>query len=430
MNNRAKSMFLALRRCVTFAALLGLVAEPCFSQNKPVSQLLSPATLESITGYKFDAPKELQAKDNGEVLPFDALPALISSSGCSFPISPSKPGEIAGAKGGVTIMSWLFGRTDAESAKEETKAVLANRFVGREDDPTLAYPAVFADASGGLYVFKSTPAGLWVLLIESGVPGYGGSLSTVLDLDNKIALAVLGGAEKPAGVVPLDLILDKEDSLKGLTGVSVLVYVNGQTEGTANDLRVEVVRQIEQLGITVFPENTPPKFPILYVNVNLRDYTYATKNLLGGTTASLAVTTYAIALYLDELFPVRTGDGQKYVQGKTWSTESFDTEQSAGLDLSDLVGRRMAKFLDAYQKANRDHPTAYQAGVAGAGSAATGSAAEALPAKTVAVRQTPQLKAFELPGLVLAMQPIAPGTFEMGSRPGASSYRESVTGLY
>ena len=412
---RAKSEFLALFRYVAFTALLGLVVEPCFSQYKPVSQLLSTSTLASITGYKFDAPRIIEAKD--DVLPFGALPRLINSSACFFPISPSKPGEVAGAEGGITINSWYFGRTDAESAKEETSANLDSKFLGPYKDPSLAYPAVFA-ISRGLYVFKSTPGGLLILLIKAGIPGIGGSVPTLLDVHNRIALAVFGGPEKLAGVVPLDQILEREDSLKGLAGVSVLTYVNGETEGDANDLRIEMVGQLEKLGINVFPKNEPPKFPILYLNVGLRPNTIVTTT--GFTTSTLSIQTYLISLDLEDLFPVGTVGGQKYVPAKTWITESYDTVASSDFDLSDKVGQRMAKFAEAYEKANLSHPAAYRAGVGGAASAATGGAVETLPARTRAVRQSPQSKALEIAGLSLAMQPIAPGTFQMGSRPGAS----------
>src|SRR5260370_16180678 len=86
----------------------------------------------------------------------------------------------------------------------------------------------------------------------------------VEELNKKIALAVWATFEKLGGVVPVDKIAEPEDALKGQTGMSVVISIHGS--GLLEPaVRADIVEQLEILGITVFPRNDPPKFPILWL---------------------------------------------------------------------------------------------------------------------------------------------------------------------
>jgi hypothetical protein len=331
-------------RCLALAALLGFAPGLCYSQNKPASQLISKSALEAITGYKFEEPQDVRVEDAW--LPFPALPRIMASSACAYPISASDSRKLNGR---VDLTVWYMQKTDEENAKDIFFRQLESKLQRRDEVGGLGCPAIYNNFF--LYVFKGIPNGLMILRISAPRATLDAQLE-VEKLNKKIALAVLPPLEKLAGVVPVDQIAEPEDALKGQTGMSVVISIHGNRELREPAFRGDIVEQLEKLGITVFPRNDPPKFPILWLNVR------AISGEMGGALDKHGMVIgrefyimYSLALFFDQLFPVKTGGAAKFMEARTWTSSWFGLpSESQGVhgEVRNLAGN----FAAAYRKAN------------------------------------------------------------------------------
>jgi hypothetical protein len=334
------------RRCLALAALLTIAPCLCYSQNKPACQLLTRSALEAITGYKLDDPQDQRVQDAR--LPFRALPRITASSACAYTIAASDSRHIDGK---VDLTVWYTQKTDEETAKHIFFKELESNLYRRDEVGGLGCPAIYDNFF--LYVFKGIPDGLMILRISAPRATRDAQVE-VEKLNKQIALAILGTFEKLTEVIPVDQIAEPEDALKGQTAMSVVISIHGDRDTSEPTLRADIAGQLEKLGITVYPRNDPPKFPILWLNVR------AVRVELGGSVDSRTgisspqqvYSLYSLTLFFDELFPGKPGGVGKFVEARTWNN-SWLGQSSPGNGVRSEVRTLVGNFATAYRKANR-----------------------------------------------------------------------------
>lgn len=330
-------------RSLAIATVLGFVPGLCYAQNKSACELTTSAALEDVTGHKFGQPQN-KSLDDDTLVPFRSLPRIIASSACLYPYAVSDPWSFGGSRG-IKVAIWYMERTDAERAQkllfDEQAKYYRGRVVVRGGYPTLYLPV-----STSSYVFKDVPSGLVLLRIQAGLQYSSASTaeSEEVNAGKRLASALLGPPNQLPGVVPSDQIVDSDECLRGQTGMSIVIKIKGIRDIPESTYRADIALNLERLGITVFPRNDPPKFPVLLLNVDALLSTYG--------TLRIPVTVYTLSLHFQQLFPVKAG-AAKWVDATTWTTGSFGAMPAIqALSIRDEVLKLIGNFGIAYQKVN------------------------------------------------------------------------------
>jgi len=297
-------------------------------------------------GFPFTGPQN-RAVENS-LLPLAALGPMISSSSCLFETASPEAKKF---NSGVLVTVWYLQDADPETAKDTFLATLEKNFQGRLNVDGLGYPAVYTHPNSSLYVFSRASRALVILQATVlGAPTEESSknpsiyLGQLLDREKKIALRALGAPQKLAGVVSTDRILSADEALRGQRAMSVVVNVAGIRDIPEATFRSDLVVQLQRLGITVFPRNDPPKFPVLRLNVDAT---------LARLTGSL-FTVYTLSLEFRELFPLQSASAQaQYVRTTVWSTGSFGAMPSIqAMSLRAEADKLTSEFAKVYRAVN------------------------------------------------------------------------------
>jgi len=334
-------------RHLALAALLGFATGLCYAQNKPACQLITNSALERVTGHKYGEPQDKPVEDT--LLPFRFLPAIVAKSACYYPYASSDPWS---TQGGLRVAVWYMQRTDPENAQQTFFSELARNGQGREVVPG-GYPTIYTPLGSSSYVFKSVPSGLMILRIQAGIR-YSSpqqALSEEFAAGLKLASGLLGEPNKLEGVVPSDQIIDPDESLRGQTGMSVAVRIDGIRDIPESTYRADIVVNLERLGITVFPRNVPPKFPVLVLDVDALSSSTSATN--GRSVVRTPLVIYTLSLSFKQLFPIKAG-GTKMVEGTTWLTGSFGVvPEEQAESIRDKVLKLIGVFGTSYQNVNK-----------------------------------------------------------------------------
>jgi hypothetical protein len=318
------------------------------AQKTPACQLISKSSLETIMGFQLSDPKIVPVED--KLLPFAALPRIIASSSCQI------------HNVGLTV--WYMQNADPENARDTFFRSQEENLRGRIKGRVLGYPSLFASPGSSTYIFTGGPNGLMILRINSSV-SVRDDEKAYLNRATEIASGIWGPPAKLTGIVPNDQVVPQgEMALKGQTGMSVIITLDGMPNLSEprqlitgihsveySDFRTDIVAQLERVGITVFPRNDPPKYPVLAF-----EFSGKTGPLLDPTFQNRAPTVFTIfnlSLSFKQLFPTQAATGARFVEATMWQAESYGAIPAVQIDqIRDKVATMATGFAAAWQKAN------------------------------------------------------------------------------
>jgi hypothetical protein len=336
-------------------------------QNKEACNLITKADLESVTGYKFQPPQIIPAWDihgknkQAEQAIKDIIASQeITSSGCSYKLTPaSQTQSLYGENSILKIGVRYFRTADAEGFHDKLRdAMSGGGDLWGYSQIAFPYPALFYAVSPTVLAFKETPSGTIMLQISCSLPPK--SLTVVdgaqfdSDMDVKIALKILGDAGTLPGT-PNEQIISSNDTLKGLNGIVVVVYLNNKLQSsdglpdpsiiersTEANPRLDMVNLLRQNGIKVISGNNATSPPTLRLDINTR---YVSQFNGPGFVV------YTIELILLQTFPVQNQKPPaRFVRVSTWSASSFGVNGSDRYR-DEAVGLT-SQFIKAYLTAN------------------------------------------------------------------------------
>lgn len=335
-------------------------------QNKEACNLITKAELESITGFQFQPPQVIPAWNfNGRTVKADKdekeffASQETASSGCSYKLTPASLARTgAGADAVIQIGVRYLRDSDAEGLYARFQDLTGMSDLAGLTGPRFLYPSLWMSVDMTAVFFKETSGGTMLLEIKipfvpKDVPAsdYWGFLT---ETSKKIALKILGEASTLPGT-PNEQIISSNDTLKGLNGIVVLVYLNNKLQSSTglpntNTFdksfdeypRLDMVNLLRENGIKVISVNNATSPPTLRLDINTR---YVSQFNGPGFVV------YTIELILLQTFPVQNQKPPaRFVRVSTWSASSFgvngsDRYRSEAIDLT-------SQFIKSYFKVN------------------------------------------------------------------------------
>lgn len=331
----------------------GLSAIQAAAQNKTACQLITKVELESVTGYKLQPPQVIPAwdinsikskKDDKDLKDLIASQE-IASSGCSYQLTPASQAQTLYENSIIQIGVRYLRNADAEGFRDKFNDLSGVGYMWINPNITFPYPALFYAVNTTAVAFKETSSGTIMLEIKCSI--YPKSMTVVdgayfsKDMDVKIALKIFGDAGTLPGT-PNSQVLSADDSLKGINGMIVDVYLNGELLSAIADIRTDMVNLLRQNGIKVISRNNATTLPTLQLDI---DTLYVSQFNGPGFVV------YTTQLKFLQIFPAQNQKSSaKFVQVLTWSVGSF------GINGSDRYRKEAAgltsQFIKSYFNVN------------------------------------------------------------------------------
>lgn len=335
-------------------------------QNKQACNLITKAELESVSGFQFQPPQVIPAWSfSGRTLKADKDEKELfasqetASSGCSYKLTPASLARTNGvADEAIQIGVRYLRDSDAEGFYARFQALTGMSDLAGLAGTRFLYPSLWMNVDQTAVFFKETSGGTMLLEIKvpfvpKGLPAsdYAGFLS---ETTQKIALKILGEASTLPGT-PNEQIISSNDTLKGLNGIVVVVYLNNKLQSSTglpntNTFdksfdeypRLDMVNLLRENGIKVISVNNATSPPTLRLDINTR---YVSQFNGPGFVV------YTIELILLQTFPVQNQKPPaRFVRVSTWSASSFGVNGSDRYR-DEAVGLT-SQFIKAYLTAN------------------------------------------------------------------------------